>query len=84
MPFALPVSEVYSEGMKKIEALIQEIYKTEPGTFVETDALRDNVDICMMGDHVSVMRDHQVVDMIPLSGVWVEELPHILKARYVK
>lgn len=77
-------SEVYSEGMKKIEELIQEIYKTEPGTFVKTDALRDNIDICMMGDRISVLQNHQTVDMIPLSGVWVEELPHILKARYVK
>lgn len=75
---------MYDKGMKKIEELIQEIYKTEPGAFVETDALRDNIDICMMGDRISVMRDHQVVDIIPLSGVWAEELPYILKARYVK
>ena len=51
---------------------------------METDALRDNIDICMMGDRISVLQNHQTVDMIPLSGVWIEELPHILKARYVK
>ena len=77
-------SGVYSEGMKKIEELIQEIYKTEPGTFVESDALRDNVDIFVMDGNISVLKNNQVVDIIPLSGVWVEELPHILKARYVK
>lgn len=70
--------------MKKIEELIQEIYNTDLGAFVETDALRDNIDICMMGDHISVIRDNHVADLIPLSGVWVEELPYILNARYVK
>ncbi|ATW58567.1 hypothetical protein SEA_DARWIN_41 [Corynebacterium phage Darwin] len=51
---------------------------------MDTYVLRDNIYICMMGDHVSVIRDNHVADLIPLSGVWVEELPYILKARYVK